>query len=481
MGAQAADLPFRKAAPVEYVRVCDAFGAGFFYVPGTDTCIRISGQMRAEETFRPGAPTNNPNAYSYSLAGNVYKRDLTSFRARGYLNADSRTQTAYGTLRAFVSFRITNDSTASGTTGGGKAVGLGTPAPSTGAFQGNSPVVGSAPTLDKGFIQFAGFTAGRAQSFFDFDAQSVELLTNSVANSNQPTELFAYTATFGQGFSATIAAEDRNERNTGDSGFQQNGGLVNGVLTATTQQPNATRAGYLAYSGETIPDFVGNLRYDGSWGSAQLSGAYHQVSSLPVTLAARTVAGPAGTVIQPGDADGFAVLGGVKVLLPMISKGDSFTVQGTYERGAMDYANANNYFNGLSNIYSNNTSVGVPVNDAFVRPDGTIALSTAYGAYGNFRHYWIPEVSSSIYGAYLKIENPKSAQRLGAGADNARIFQVGFNTIWTPVKDFQIGAEVLYSNMQLTGLTTLLDNPATTVSPRNPDDYRVRASVRRAF
>ena len=38
-GAYAADLPSKKAAPVNYVKVCDAYGAGFFYIPGTDTCI----------------------------------------------------------------------------------------------------------------------------------------------------------------------------------------------------------------------------------------------------------------------------------------------------------------------------------------------------------------------------------------------------------------------------------------------------------
>ena len=47
-GAQAADLPSRKAAPVEYVRVCSAYGAGFFYIPGTDTCLRVGGRVRAE-------------------------------------------------------------------------------------------------------------------------------------------------------------------------------------------------------------------------------------------------------------------------------------------------------------------------------------------------------------------------------------------------------------------------------------------------
>ncbi|MCB1320276.1 MAG: porin, partial [Leptospiraceae bacterium] len=45
-GAQAADLPI--AEPVEYVRICDTYGTGFFYIPGTETCLRIGGRVRAE-------------------------------------------------------------------------------------------------------------------------------------------------------------------------------------------------------------------------------------------------------------------------------------------------------------------------------------------------------------------------------------------------------------------------------------------------
>ena len=47
-GAQSADLPVKKAVPIEYVRVCSAYGAGFFYIPGTDTCLRVSGRARFE-------------------------------------------------------------------------------------------------------------------------------------------------------------------------------------------------------------------------------------------------------------------------------------------------------------------------------------------------------------------------------------------------------------------------------------------------
>ena len=49
-GAHAADLPV-KAKAVEYVKICSLYGAGFFYIPGTDTCIRIGGHIRAEVSF----------------------------------------------------------------------------------------------------------------------------------------------------------------------------------------------------------------------------------------------------------------------------------------------------------------------------------------------------------------------------------------------------------------------------------------------
>ena len=46
-GAQAADLPV-KAKAVEYVKICSLYGAGFYYIPGTDTCIKLGGYLRAE-------------------------------------------------------------------------------------------------------------------------------------------------------------------------------------------------------------------------------------------------------------------------------------------------------------------------------------------------------------------------------------------------------------------------------------------------
>ncbi|MEO0544816.1 MAG: porin [Pseudomonadota bacterium] len=38
--------------PVEYVKVCDAAGTGYFYIPGTDTCLEISGEVIYYLKFR---------------------------------------------------------------------------------------------------------------------------------------------------------------------------------------------------------------------------------------------------------------------------------------------------------------------------------------------------------------------------------------------------------------------------------------------
>ena len=46
-GAQAADLPV-KAKPVQYVKICSLYGVGFYYIPGTDMCLKVGGWARFE-------------------------------------------------------------------------------------------------------------------------------------------------------------------------------------------------------------------------------------------------------------------------------------------------------------------------------------------------------------------------------------------------------------------------------------------------
>src|SRR3954464_8065837 len=82
-GAEAADLPV-KAKAVEYVKVCSLYGAGFYYIPGTDTCIKLAGYVRADVTFN-GGNYGQPSFSSDLGQGNRY-RDYFTARSRMQLN-----------------------------------------------------------------------------------------------------------------------------------------------------------------------------------------------------------------------------------------------------------------------------------------------------------------------------------------------------------------------------------------------------------
>ena len=73
------------------------------------------------------------------------------------------------------------------------------------------------------------------------------------------------------------------------------------------------------YGGQQVPDIVGNLRVDQAWGSAQVSGALHQVRVNELGVASPGFG---------GDAWGWAVLGGIEIKTPSIAPGDSIMLQG---------------------------------------------------------------------------------------------------------------------------------------------------------
>src|SRR2546429_9809991 len=97
-GAQAADLPV-KAKAVEYVRICSLYGAGFFYIPGTDTCIKLGGYLRVDTTFNGGA--HGAPAWNSDLGQQNRYRDYFVSRSRIALTVDTRTATEYGVVRTF--------------------------------------------------------------------------------------------------------------------------------------------------------------------------------------------------------------------------------------------------------------------------------------------------------------------------------------------------------------------------------------------
>lgn len=95
-GARAADaIIIAEPEPMEYVRICDVYGAGFFYIPGTETCLRIGGYMRYEMRY-------------FDIEG---VDDEFSKFARFQLNVDARNETEWGTLRSYAEGRFEWNST----------------------------------------------------------------------------------------------------------------------------------------------------------------------------------------------------------------------------------------------------------------------------------------------------------------------------------------------------------------------------------
>ncbi len=98
-GAQAADLPV-KAKPVQYVKICSLYGAGFYYIPGTDYCLKVGGWGRVYDAW--GVNGNSTNGALATGQNSTRSTQNLAPKVRGYITTDVRNQTEYGTLRLYL-------------------------------------------------------------------------------------------------------------------------------------------------------------------------------------------------------------------------------------------------------------------------------------------------------------------------------------------------------------------------------------------
>lgn len=429
-GAQAADLGAPAPAAVDYVRICDAYGAGFFYIPGGDVCMRISGYVRAEyrvgdtdfaarrELFGEnrnrlvGLPIG-PLGWDFRFQNGTYSR------VRALLDIDTRVATEFGLLRSMIEVYWTLDTSPTGT----------------------SPFPGAVDTdLDLAFIQWGGLTAGRAQSFFDFytgmTAESVFVGTTA----DTKTTLLAYTFAFGNGVSATLSIEDPT---TQPDRFRRNG--VTFGDEAVVIDDGLARRGAI-YGGLRAPDIVANINITQAWGGAQIMAAARQ--NFDLGAAAITT----GRRVIPDDEWGWAVGAGVRVNLPMLGAGDQFAIQGAYSEGAIQYAIAGafrgtNLAQRFSNL--NVTGAGNYANlgaDYLVSRDGRRILQTeAWGVGAGFKHNFSPRWEVNLEAGYGEVD--------AAGPRDFGQWDIQGDVRFKPLAGFLIGAAVEYRNVDFTSRT----------------------------
>jgi len=471
--AQAADLPSRKAAPVEYVKVCDAYGSGFFYIPGTDTCLKIGGAVVGEYRAYTSSYRVSRNfegqAVTYGAAGavpsvtnfsNARSSDNQGYSATGRIELDARTGTSFGVLRTFLrveSYYGSDTSSATGSFSGGS----GNVFSNAGTFRNNAR---ETTILNKAFIQFAGLTAGRVQSFFDFYTDNINW--EALRGSNATVGALAYTYTFGNGFSGSLSLEDNVSRRGLIGSTVGNAAILNAITGVAGADAAFKGAGApFVYNGQVdgaqIPEIVGNARYDAGWGAAQVSAAAHQIRTSLYSSGAASTAYSFSPITQ--DDYGFAVQGGVQINLdkttPYFAPGDKLWAQAVYARGAVGYLTGNNLSFEAAAVNANTfygfgnggtkASNGWSFNsyDCVWTALGHCDKSEGWAVSAALKHYWTPTISSGFYGSFLSLTNSNAAVAgvgNGVGALNVDEYRIGSNLVWTPVKNFDIGAEVMY-------------------------------------
>ena len=275
--AHAADVVVvPQAEHTDYVRACEVYGAGFFYIPGTETCFSFGGYLRFD-TIVAGSPARN-------LEGDEYEAS-TSVRTR--LNFDIREETELGTLRAYIRLQNTN-------------------------LSGSGNVV----AMDQAFVQLGGLLAGYRDSLWSSDIGGIEdgLLTDTdlvVGDFN--TNQVSYTYANG-GFSAALGVEDDS---TGDAmpdihaklvySGAWGGAYLSAVYDETFNQEDATRA--IGFD----PFLYGGISYYPLF-----------LPNLPTRL-------------EDGNHDAFALKGGV-LLKNWVAADSSLKIEGHYAFDPTVYA-----------------------------------------------------------------------------------------------------------------------------------------------
>ncbi|QND52633.1 porin [Phyllobacterium sp. 628] len=220
-GARAADaVVVAEPEAVEYVRVCDAYGKGFFYIPGTETCLKIGGYLRADVKGGDSVYTGgHVNQGSDPESDGTYY-----FRTRATVRFDARSETELGTLRSYIEtrFQYTNGA--------------------------------NATELPQAYIELGGFRIGVSDALFgSWTGAAGKVINDDVINyqsgvSNQ----VSYTFNAGNGFSAIIGAE----------------------------QGRVQDASYFSYDyriDDYMPHVLAGVKFEQAWGAISAVGGYDSV------------------------------------------------------------------------------------------------------------------------------------------------------------------------------------------------------------
>src|ERR1700704_521212 len=299
MSAKAADAMIKKAPPIQYVRICDMYGNGFFQIPGTTSCLQLRGSIQLDFAFQPTKDLlivkRSGGDGSYGTGSRQFET-ASSQNVWGYeINTkpkfDFRNETSWGTFRAFVELKGAIDAGAFNEPTNFGAVN----SPSNAAEQNTF-------TIFRAYTQWAGFTIGEADSIFSQGGFKDGDLQNVISGEKLSGFVFNYTWTpsgpgvppkkgsapvpDGWSFSAGIESPVKNRAKALFGSTYSDVQLLAG-------SPAGPRTGGVTDGPLGIPDVVARVHYEADptganpqandqWGigTFHVGGALHQINVI---------------------------------------------------------------------------------------------------------------------------------------------------------------------------------------------------------
>ena len=239
-GAQAADAVVVEAEPVEYVRICDAYGTGFFYIPGTETCLKLSGYVRSH--YVKEDETDAANVSDDNM--------LWAVRAR--LNFDARNETDWGTVRSQIRLQGSQQN----------GDGISTAAQTTALINDHTHAVQGGVELDRALISIDSgsgmFRIGQSDNYWTTNhgygganwTQGLGINVFDDGSYGFSNNIFMDYTFSADALAFTIGVEDRQENVTNNGGTNGSGSFYAGVNYSADWGGAAFT--YAAYDGTAV-------------------------------------------------------------------------------------------------------------------------------------------------------------------------------------------------------------------------------------
>ncbi|TGR00809.1 porin [Mesorhizobium sp. M4B.F.Ca.ET.190.01.1.1] len=190
-GARAADaVVIAEPEPAEYVKICDVYGSGYFYIPGTETCLRIGGYVRYDIGMGDVGSFDGAKSFDHQDGD---QQDTWKKNARFTFKTWTGQETELGTLKTYTEMRFNF----------GNSNGYGT-------LASGNPAVDKGVSVKFAWIQLGGLRVGKDESAFDsFIGYAGAVIQDTlVPYGDFDTNVVQYYFDAGNGFSAVVSLEE---------------------------------------------------------------------------------------------------------------------------------------------------------------------------------------------------------------------------------------------------------------------------------